>query len=106
MSTVKKAGDDDTYTYCENCGAIACGDHIKTERVTGDPVCTGCAVTDRFALKTKYFYDDENLEAFRQEYAAMGPHEKAMENTVLAGGSLLIVFGVIAIGLLLVTAGV
>jgi hypothetical protein len=100
------AGDDADYTYCENCGAIACGDHIKTERVTGDPVCTGCAVTDRFALKTKYFYDEENLEAFRQEYAAMGPHEKAMENTVLAGGSLLIVFGVIAIGLLLVTAGV
>lgn len=30
------------HTYCPNCGAIACGDHVKTERVTQDPVCTGC----------------------------------------------------------------
>jgi len=24
----------------------------------GEPVCTGCAVTERFALKMKYFYDE------------------------------------------------
>ena len=100
------AGGDETYTYCENCGAIACGDHIKTERLTGEPVCTGCAVTEKFALKTKYFYDEENLGTFREEYAAMEPHQKAMENPLLAGSSLLVVLGVIVIGLLLMTGGV
>jgi restriction endonuclease Mrr len=59
-------------------------------------------VTERFALKTKYFYDDQNLEAFREEYAAMPLHEKAMENKWLAGGSavttLLILIGLLVIG--------
>jgi len=96
------SGVDETYTYCPNCGAIACGSHSKTERLEGDPVCTGCAVTERFALKMKYFYDEENLEAFREEYAEMSLHEKAMENKQLAGGSvvatLLLVVGLLVIG--------
>ena len=46
-------------------------------------------MTERFALKTKYFYDEDNLEAFREEYAAMPLHEKAMENKPLVTGSLL-----------------
>jgi len=83
------SGIDETYTYCSNCGAIACSSHTKTERLEGEPVCTGCAVTDRFALKTKYFYDEENLEAFSEEYADMPIHEKAMENKWLAGEALL-----------------
>jgi len=70
------SGIDETYTYCSNCGAIACSSHTKTERLEGEPVCTGCAVTDRFALKTKYFYDEENLEAFSEEYADMPLHER------------------------------
>ncbi|MCF2166526.1 restriction endonuclease, partial [Halobacterium salinarum] len=96
------SGVDEPYTYCPNCGAIACSSHIKTERLKGEPVCTGCAVTERFALKTKYFYDEQNLKAFREEYAAMPLHERAMENKLLAGGSvvatLLIVLGVLVIG--------
>ena len=96
------SGVDEAYTYCPNCGAIACQSHIKTERLEGEPVCTGCAVTERFALKTKYFYDEENLEAFREEYAAMPLHEKAMENKLLAGGcvvaTLLLVVGLLVIG--------
>ncbi|QAU11377.1 restriction endonuclease (plasmid) [Halorubrum sp. BOL3-1] len=95
-------GVDEAYTYCPNCGAIACDSHIKTERLEQEPVCTGCAVTERFALKTKYFYDEENLEAFREEYAAMPLHEKAMENKPLAGGgvvaTLLLVVGLLVIG--------
>ena len=91
------AGNDETYTYCENCGAIACEDHIKTERLTGESVCTGCAVTERFALKTKYFYNEENLEVFCKQYANMGPHQKAMENPVLIGGCLVIVLVIVAI---------
>jgi restriction endonuclease Mrr len=59
-------------------------------------------VTERFALKTKYFYDEENLEAFRAEYAEMPIHEKAMENKWLAGGSavatLLLLIGLLVIG--------
>ncbi len=96
------SGVDETYTYCPNCGAIACDTHIKTERLEGEPVCTGCAVTERFALKRKYFYDEENLGAFRKEYAEMPLHEKAMENKLLAGGSvvatLLLVVGLLVIG--------
>jgi restriction endonuclease Mrr len=88
----------ETYTYCKNCGSINCASHIKTERVERTPVCTGCAVTERFALKTKYFYDQENFESFREEYDAMALHEKAMENIPLAAGS------VVALGILLVGA--
>ncbi|RDZ39534.1 restriction endonuclease [Haloferax sp. Atlit-4N] len=78
-----------SYTYCANCGSINCDSHIKTERLEGTPVCTGCAVTERFVLKTKYFYDEANLEEFRSEYEQMALHEKAMENTPLVGGLLI-----------------
>jgi len=95
------SGVDETYTHCPNCGAIACTSHTKTERLEGQPICTGCAVTGRFALKPKYFYDEQNLEAFREEYADMPLHEKAMENKLLAGGSvvatLLLVVGLLGI---------
>ena len=88
---------DESYTYCDNCGSINCGTHIKTERLEKEPVCTGCAVTNRFFLRTKYFYDEENLGEFREEYAAMPIHRKAMENPPLIGGSLV---GTIAVVLL------
>jgi restriction endonuclease Mrr len=91
------SGHNETYTYCANCGAIACRSHIKTERLEGNPVCTGCAVTDRFALKTKYFYDEENRETFREEYAAMSVFEKAQQNTLLAAGIVLMVLLVVSI---------
>jgi restriction endonuclease Mrr len=59
-------------------------------------------VTERFALKTKYFYDEQNLKPFRKEYAEMALHEKAMENKWLVGGSvvatLLLVVGLLVIG--------
>jgi len=96
------SGGDETYTYCPNCGAIACTSHINTERLVGEPVCMGCAVTERFVLKMKYFYGEENLEAFREEYAEMPLHEKAMENKWLAGGgvitALLVVIGLLVVG--------
>jgi restriction endonuclease Mrr len=53
-------------------------------------VCTGCAVTERFALKTKYFYDEDNRDTFREEYEQMPIREKAMENKPLTGGSMLV----------------
>jgi restriction endonuclease Mrr len=98
------AGADGDYTYCANCGSINCGSHTKTERLENEPVCTGCAVTERFALRTKYFYDEENLETFREEYAAMPIHEKAMENKPLVGGGVLA--AVLLAVALLVSAGV
>jgi len=87
-----QCGTDDyeTYTYCANCGSINCPSHIKAERLEHSPVCTGCAVTERFALKKKYFYDEENLETFRNEYEAMPLHKKAQENLPLAAGSLVL----------------
>jgi restriction endonuclease Mrr len=91
-------GQDTTYTYCTNCGAIACPSHTKTERFEQEPVCTGCAVTDRFAFKTKYFYDEDNLEAFRTEYEQMPIYEKVQENIPLT-------IGVVVVTLLFVLAG-
>jgi len=85
------AGTDATYTYCANCGSINCDSHIKTERLEGTPICTGCAVTEKFAFKTKYFYDDGNRDAFQEEYEAMPVHQKAMENRPLVIGSILAV---------------
>jgi restriction endonuclease Mrr len=75
-----------THTYCANCGSINCPTHTKTERLQGTPVCTGCAVTDSFFRSTKYFYDERNLETFRQEYEQMPVYEKAQENIKLAAG--------------------
>ena len=83
--------DDATYIYCENCGSINCGSHTRVERLEGDPVCTGCAVTERFFLRRKYFYDRENLETFREQYEAMRLHRKALENRPLVAGAVLLV---------------
>ena len=90
-----QCGDEgaSTFTYCANCGSVNCGSHVETERLEGTPVCTGCAVTERFVLSTKYFYDRENLERFRTEYETMPIHEKLMENTPLTVG---LVLGVLA----------
>lgn len=85
------AGTSNEYTYCANCGSINCDSHIENERLEGTPVCTGCAVTERFAFKTKYFYDAENRDAFREQYEAMPFYEKAMENTPLAVGTVVVV---------------
>ena len=92
-------GADETYTHCPNCGAIACDAHIRTERLEGTPVCTGCAVTERFALRTKFFYDEANRDTFRAEYAAMPVHEKALENTTLVGVVMAVVL-LVVVGLL------
>jgi len=94
-------GDDaaSTYTYCANCGSINCPDHTETERLEGTPVCTGCAVTESFFFSTKYFYDRSNRDRFREQYEAMPPHRKALENKPLAAGialvALLLVSGLV-----------
>jgi len=92
--------DDPPYTYCANCGSINCPTHTKTERLAGEPVCTGCAVTERFFLRRKYFYDEENLAAFRAEYEEMGPHQKARENVPLVAG-VAVALGAVALVFLL-----
>ena len=90
-----------SYTYCDNCGSISCETHAKTERLTGEPICTGCAVTADFAYATAYFADEEHLETFRDAYEAMPVHRKAMENPqlVAAFGAviLLVVVGLAAV---------
>ncbi|MFC7116639.1 restriction endonuclease [Natronoarchaeum sp. GCM10025703] len=99
------AGTDNTYTYCANCGSINCDSHIKTERREETPVCTGCAVTERFAFKTKYFYDEANRDEFREQYASMPFYEKAMENTPLTVGTAVLVI-IVLLGLLASVGGV
>ncbi|MFW5929958.1 MAG: restriction endonuclease, partial [Halobacteriota archaeon] len=78
-----RAGTAHTYTYCDNCGTIACGRHTRTERLHGEPVCTGCAVVERYALKKKYFYDRESQEEFQRIYDEMPLHERLRENPYL-----------------------
>ncbi|AGN02399.1 restriction endonuclease [Salinarchaeum sp. Harcht-Bsk1] len=89
-------------TYCANCGAIACPDHTETERLVGEPVCTGCAVTGRFAGATRYFYDVTNRETFADAYAEMPLHRKVRENEALVAVLALVTFllCVSAIGIL------
>ncbi len=83
-----QCGDEsaETYTYCQNCGSVNCPEHVETERLVDDPVCTGCAVTGNFFFSTKYFYDEQNRAQFRTEYEQMPLHEKAMENRPLVAG--------------------
>jgi hypothetical protein len=96
---------DSSYTHCDNCGSINCTDHIETERLVGDPVCTGCAVTGQFFFSTKYFYSEANREQFREEYESMAIHERAMENPPLVAGAALatllaVLFVLFAVGVL------
>ena len=98
-------GTDTTYTYCANCGSVNCSEHIKTERLEDTPVCTGCAVTERFAFKTKYFYDESNLDAFREDYEEMAFYEKAMENPRLTAGAVFVLIAAI-VGLLVSVGGI
>ena len=79
------ASAGETYTYCENCGSISCETHTETERLTGEPVCTGCAVTESFFFAEKHFFDAANADAFREEYESMPFYRKALENPILAG---------------------
>lgn len=72
-----------TYTYCDNCGSIACESDVRTERLTGEPVCVGCAVTEEYLLATNYFFDETNRATFRERYEAMSLAERARENLPL-----------------------
>ena len=92
---------DSTYTYCANCGSVNCTDHTETERLVGEPVCTGCAVTAKFFYSRKYFYSEANRDRFRARYEAMPLHRKAMENPPLVGGLVVLVL----LGLLVALSG-
>jgi len=70
----------ETHTYCENCGAIACQEHTRQGTVTGEPICIDCAVTQRYAGAKKYFSDDAARETFSEQYAEKASYEKALVN--------------------------
>ena len=89
------AGAEGSYTACPNCGAIACADHIREERLSGGVVCTGCAVSGRFMLQTNHFYSEADLARFRTAYAAMPPHRRLAENRLLAAGSVVAIIIII-----------
>ena len=48
-------------------------------------------MTERFALKSKYFYDEANRDAYREQHESMPFHEKSTENTPLAVGGIVLV---------------
>ena len=91
----------DPITYCANCGSLNCGDHVREERLVGEPVCTGCSVTGEFFFATKHFYDETNREAFTAEYEAMPPYRKPLENptltAALVGAVLLVLLLLLAV---------
>lgn len=70
-------------TFCENCGSINCLLHTRTERVKKEPICTGCSKTERFFLRKRHFYNQENLENFRQEFEERPLPQKMLENKPL-----------------------
>ncbi len=80
------SGSNETYTHCENCGSISCETHTETERLTSEPICTGCSVTESFFFAEKHFFDEENLRTFRAEYESMPFYRKALENPWLVAG--------------------
>ena len=90
------------FTYCENCGSISCESHTETERLVGDPVCTGCSVTREFFYAEKHFFDEDNAATFREAYEAMPFYRKAMENPALAAG----IVAAIAVAVALLAAAV
>ena len=89
-----RRGGDEPITYCANCGSLNCDDHVREERLVGDPVCTGCSVTGSFFFATKHFYDEANREAFAAEYDELPFYRKPLENpklaAVLVGGLLFV----------------
>jgi len=85
-----------TYYFCRNCGSINSRRYIRTERLEKDRVCTGCAVTERFFLRKRYFYTKQNLEEFRREYEELPIYRKPLENKPLVFGialGLFVLFG-------------
>lgn len=85
-------------TYCANCGSINCWRHTRTERVEGEPICTECAVTDRFGLRKRFFYDEDNCETFREEYDQFSLLQKLLENKpVIVGGMLVVIVALLLV---------
>ena len=92
---------DEPITYCANCGSLNCDDHVREERLVGEPVCTGCSTTGEFFFATKHFYDEANRAAFAAEYEAMPFYRKPLENPKL---TVAVAVGVVVLLLLLLAA--
>lgn len=84
-------------TYCENCGAIACWRHTKTERFDDEPICTGCAVTARFGLRKRYFFDEANRDAFREKYDERALSRQLLENWPWIVSMILVLIGLLGV---------
>lgn len=84
-------------TYCDNCGAIACRRHTKTERQTGEPICTGCAVIARFGLRKRYFSTEANRDAFQETYDGMALSRKVLENWPWIASVILVIMGLLVV---------
>ena len=80
--------DDATCTYCENCGSINCRSHTGTERLEGDPVCTGCAVTERFFCRLGSCNRSEPVDrpARSERFLPTDRGEWGMKGVVIAAG--------------------
>lgn len=75
------------YTFCRLCQGINCSDHVETDALTDEPVCTECAVSDEFFLATKYFVDESNRDEYRDQYAEMPVYRKPLTNPRLVAAA-------------------
>lgn len=71
---------DGPYTFCRHCQGIHCPDHVETDALTDEPVCSECAVSDEFFLATKYFVDESNRETYRERFEDMPVYRKPLTN--------------------------
>ncbi|MFD1514559.1 hypothetical protein [Halomarina rubra] len=49
-------------------------------------------MSDRFGARKRFFYDEANRDAFRDEYEAMSVSGKVLENKPLVASSMAMVF--------------
>ena len=85
------------YTFCSNCGRIACQKHTRHDRLTGEPVCTACAVTERFVGAKKHFFNEENKTTFETQYEELPITQKLQENTYGLISTIILIFALLII---------
>ena len=67
---------------CFYCGSINKKRKVKSERLENKPICPHCSTKQRFALRKRYFKDEENLEQFKHIYSQMNKLQQVSENVI------------------------
>ena len=84
VKDVKTGKDLRKPTMCFYCGSINKKRKVKTERLENKPICPHCSTKERFALRKRYFKDEDNLQQFKHIYSQMNKLQQLSENTIAA----------------------